>query len=148
MKSKTTLGSRVKSLRETYGLSQESFGRYINISYVAVANIEKEKTLNPHSDTMSGICSVYGTTMSWLEKEEGKMLPEGKRLLNVRQTVNDLYQDALYKELKQDKETWQQKYNELFQMFSKIIDRGGLGKSKSLSISGLYKNNRKRVSVN
>lgn len=127
----TTLGSRLKKLRDEYGLSQESFGHHIDISYVAVANIEKGKTAKPQSDTMRKIIEVYGTTEQWLETGKGEMLPEGKKELKLSANPADIYQDALYRELKADKEDWKQKYDQLLAMFSKLLDRGQLGKYKA-----------------
>lgn len=49
MKHKQTLGERVKLLREYYRLSQILFGVKVNISHVAIGNIENGITTRPQN---------------------------------------------------------------------------------------------------
>lgn len=146
MKHKPTLGSRLKDLRKEYGLSQSDFGQYIGISYVAVANIEKEITLNPQMDTMKKIVDVYGTTQEWLMEGKGEMLPEGKKqLVKASDMENNPYKDYAIQRLEKEAETWKQKYNDVFNMLSKVLDRGNLGKHKSFEYAGLQSRSKVRV---
>lgn len=137
-------GKRIKELRTALNLSQDKFASECELSTSTVSKVELG-TIPISADVLEQISERWSVSLEWLHSGKGKM--EYSKNAKKMQ-VNDLYQDALYKELRQDKETWQQKYNELFQMFNKFMDRGPMGKGESLSITGLYKNNRKRVSVN
>lgn len=137
MKNKPALGSRLKTLRLEYGISQSDFGNYIGISYVAVANIEKGVTLSPQMDTMKKIVEVYGTTSEWLNEGKGEMLPEGKRhLIKTSDAENNPYKDYAIQRLEKEADTWQQKYNQLFEMFSRYMDRSS-AKHKATELAGL-----------
>ncbi len=140
MKHKQTLGDRVKTLRGFYRLSQASFGAKIKLSYVALANIENGTTKTPHSETIQNMVTAYGTTHAWLEGGEGEMLPDGAVDLLVSQKPTDNpYKDYAIQRLEKEAATWQQKYNDLFSMLTKVIDRSALGKSEALKYAGRLK---------
>lgn len=143
---KTTINQRVFLLREKLGYTQQDFVNVCGLTTTSLSRIENGE-VEPQNKTLKKIIDNTGVDPVWLL--------EGKGELTIQEVVKEntstnLYQDALYKELKQDKETWQQKYNDLFAMFNKFIDRGGsLGKPKSFGqLAGLLKDSRSKVRVN
>lgn len=134
MKQPKTLGERVFALREHYRLNQYEFGaRLGGVSHVAIGNIERGDTKTPQKRTLQSIVDEFGTTMDWLLEGKGEMIPGGSA--EFERKSKDIYQDALYKELKQDKETWKEKYEQVFKMLSNIMEKGNLGKFKATVIA-------------
>lgn len=74
---KTTLGERVKMLREHYRKSQSEFASAIGFkSYQGVSKIENG-TSEPQDATIEKMSKQYGTTREWLLQGTGAMLPNG-----------------------------------------------------------------------
>ncbi len=141
MEDQETQGSRVRALRKAYRQSQTQFGSYINLSHVAVGNIEIGKTANPHKGTLDSIVKVFGTTHEWLADGKGEMLPNGLKELSLEiQSSENPYKDALVLELNEKANTWKEtaidwkgKYEDLFMRFNTLLDKMPMGKSKALN---------------
>jgi len=98
---KETLGERVKLLRKAYGLSQSGFAQEINMSHIAIGNLERGLATNPQPDTIHSIVNKFGTTSEWLMEGKGEMLPKGVSILEQKEAPGqNIYQDTLYKELR------------------------------------------------
>lgn len=130
---KSTLGTRLKELRDEYRLSQTAFADRVGISYVAYANIERGVTEKPQESTLESIVKQFGTTYEWLQEGRGKMLPNGKVELLSEGSVFDPARDTLYKELKEQIE------------FLKEIIRAKPNFRLALNHTGLTKERRLRV---
>lgn len=133
MKTPKTLGERLKMLREHYRLSQAAFGSKVGLSHVAVSNIEIGAVEAPRQRSLDSIIKEYGTTYEWLMNGEGEMIPGGSH--EFQKKSGDLFQDALYKELKEDKTKWEQKFNELLANYTTLVSKLNLGKFKATSIA-------------
>ena len=72
------LNDRIKELRKTLGLSQESFGEKIGITKSSVSGFENGSR-NPSEQTIKSICREYNVDYFWLTEGTGEMftnLPE------------------------------------------------------------------------
>lgn len=76
---KTTMGDRIRQLREDYSQTKADFAKTIGVAPLSVGNIERGVTQTFHTDTLNKIVSAYGTTREWLESGRGEMLPNGKK---------------------------------------------------------------------
>lgn len=102
MKTKT-MGERLTLLRDEYGLTPERLAALLNITRVAVDNIEKGISQNPRGSTIDNIVTRLGTTHEWLLNGSGEMLPNGRVQINqpANTSMFDPATDTLYKELKE-----------------------------------------------
>ena len=67
-----TIGERIKSLRETLGLTQEEFGKKIGRTRAGISAYEKgERT--PDKTTLMLIEKVFNVNPKWLEEGKGEM---------------------------------------------------------------------------
>ena len=69
-----TTGERIKSLRESLGLSQTSFGDKIGVSRDVVNNLERDR-INITDDRLLLISKTYGVRFEWLKSGEEPMYP-------------------------------------------------------------------------
>lgn len=72
------MNDRIKELRKTLGLSQESFGEKIGITKSSVSGFENGSR-NPSEQTIKSICREYNVDYFWLTEGTGEMftnLPE------------------------------------------------------------------------
>ncbi|MES2285794.1 MAG: helix-turn-helix transcriptional regulator [Bacteroidota bacterium] len=135
---KHEVNQRIKLLREHLNLTQQDFVAKCGLTNTSLSRIENNQT-EPQKGTLKKIIDNTGVSQSWLL--------EGKGELTIKEEIKDnttatgsIYKDALYVELKQQATIWQEKYNDLFQMFSKVLDRSSnLGKHKFLALSGAQK---------
>lgn len=126
---KQSLGTRLKALREAYGLSQDDFGAMIGVTNMAINRIESGKTETPQSATLKKIEGTFDTTKEWLMTGKGQMLPNGLKDLEAakaNETANP-YRDYAIQRLEKEVEreenaakTWQEKYDQLWEMFSQV----------------------------
>ena len=133
-----SMAVRIKALREALKLSQEKFATESDISTSAISKIEVG-VIEPSPDQLEKISQRWNCSIDWLESGRGSM-----SFTKTIAKATDIYQDALYKELKEvneelkkDKHDWKQKYEELFGMFSSVM-KGNLGKLKSLVPAGFF----------
>lgn len=67
-----TINERFKQVRNALDKSQTAFGRPLNLTRDAVANIELNRTsIKPL--TIDSLCDHYGVSQEWLITGEGKM---------------------------------------------------------------------------
>lgn len=78
------MGERITLLREAYNLTKAEFAEKAGVSALTIGNIERAVTQSLQPDSLKEIVDVFGTTRSWLEDGEGKMLPAGKKDLNYK----------------------------------------------------------------
>jgi len=70
------MNSRIKQIREYFGLSQIQFAQKINKSAGLISNVEIGKS-GISSDTISRIHTVFGVDEDWLKTGQGTMFPKG-----------------------------------------------------------------------
>lgn len=63
------IGKRIKSMRDSKGLTKADLARILDVSSTAVYNWEALDT-RPRGGTMLSLCRVLGTTEDWLVKGE------------------------------------------------------------------------------
>lgn len=78
---------RIKELRLSLGLSQESFGKKIGITRASVCQIENGVNSVANS-TLKAIISVYGVREEWLVNGTGDMYPQLTKEELVAQIVS------------------------------------------------------------
>lgn len=128
---KTTVNSRIKQLRTSYKLTQSEFAEWVGVTSTQLSRIENEQS-EPQNKTIKQIIAATGVNEMWMLHGEGELPNASRPQIVVTKQGDNIYQDALYKELKENASTWKQKYDELFSMFKQVLDRGGnLGKSKA-----------------
>lgn len=66
---------RIKKLRETLGLTLESFGEKVGVTRGAISNIEKGNR-NLTEQMTKSICREFGVDYIWLTTGEGEMFPD------------------------------------------------------------------------
>lgn len=67
-----TIGSRIKSVRESLGLSGSAFAEQLGLSRGALSNIERD--VNGVSErTLRLICQIYRVDYFWLTEGKGEM---------------------------------------------------------------------------
>ena len=64
---KSTIGSKIASLRKARGLTQADIGTMLNISYQAVSKWERDESC-PDFDTLSKLAQFFGVPISFFEK--------------------------------------------------------------------------------
>lgn len=68
-------GERIKKLRETLGLTLESFGEKVGVTRGAISNLEKCNR-NLTDQMKKAICREFGVDYIWLTTGEGEMFPD------------------------------------------------------------------------
>jgi len=68
-----TINERFKQVRDLLGLTQEEFGRGINIKSRAHISALESGARTVTDRIMADVCRVYGISQDWLEKGEGEM---------------------------------------------------------------------------
>lgn len=116
----STIGERIKEIRQRASMTQTEFGRAIGVSGATVSTSESGKT-NPEQRTLLLICEKFGVDLHWLETGEGerlkaqesaKLIPRLQRVLNEYPTVANALEAALEVMRPED-----------FQRLSEIIDQ-------------------------
>lgn len=84
-----TISKRIKTVRESFGLTQEEFAERIELGRSHVSLLESGKR-SPSDLTVSNICRVYGVNREWLVDGKGDkfggaqtLIESVVRLLNV-----------------------------------------------------------------
>lgn len=69
------MNSRVREVREHFGLSQAQFGERLGVSRDVISNIEYNRLKNPKQKEpiIKLICSTFGVNEIWLRSGEGEM---------------------------------------------------------------------------
>ncbi len=77
MKVETEIGTRIKALRLHFELDINQFAMHCELSPTAVYYWEMGRTKKPSKNVLLKIIETFGTTMEWLIKGMGDMLPSG-----------------------------------------------------------------------
>ena len=87
------MNERIKSIRKSYGLSQEEFGKKLKIGRSSVAKLESGEN-NPSEQTIDLICREFNINEEWLRPGEGE--PKKKRTRNqeLQAFANDVMEDV------------------------------------------------------
>lgn len=87
------MNERIKSIRKSYGLSQEEFGKKLKIGRSSVAKLESGEN-NPSEQTIDLICREFNINEEWLRTGEGE--PKKKRTRNqeLQAFANDVMEDV------------------------------------------------------
>lgn len=144
---KTTINERVRMLRTYLNQTQQEFSHVVGVTPTQLSRIENGES-SPQKGTIKQIIDSTGVNSEWLFDGIGELKVHA--VVKQTQEVNNPYRDYTIQKLEKDITTWQEKYNELFQMFNKFLDRGGnLGKPQVLNLLGAqYKANQSRTSIN
>lgn len=96
-----TVGQRIKKLRTHYNLGVKEFAQKCGLSHVAIFQMEAEKTLVPHRNSLQRIAMSFGTTSDWLLNGVEDMLPEGTKEIYLENTkAEPSFKEEIYRELK------------------------------------------------
>lgn len=140
------VAKRIVELRTAIGLGAADFGA--KTPGLSTSNLQKIESgaKSVSMKVIDGICEYWEVPKAWLLSGEDAMrFNKGK----INGTSADLYKDALYtelkesnKELKEDKNYWKEKYDQVFTMLAQVMP---LGKLKSLVPAGFFKNKESRT---
>jgi len=72
----TTIGQRIKLLREYLGLTQEEFAKHLNLNRSYISHIEKNKK-QPSDKLLRLISHTFGVSYEWLKYGRGEMWEKG-----------------------------------------------------------------------
>lgn len=134
---------RVRQLREALAISQTEMATHLDVSVSLISKIESSG-IDPSVKLLKKMSEKYGINQKWL------LTGEGVLKVNLQEKSfksENPYENYAIQRLELEAETWQQKYNDLFQLLNKVLS-GNMGKFKALSFPGSLKNDRKRVHVN
>ena len=115
-----TIGSRIKHIRKSAGLTQQRFADKLGLKQNTVATYEMDKT-TPSDRTISDICREFGVDRMWLETGEGEPFREEPRdeqiakILGQAIVGNDTARDRLIR-------AFCQLPDELFPYAERILD--------------------------
>lgn len=115
-----TIGSRIKHIRKSAGLTQQRFADKLGLKQNTVATYEMDKT-TPSDRTISDICREFGVDRMWLETGEGEPFREEPRNEQIAKILgqaivgNDTARDRLIR-------AFCQLPDELFPYAEKILD--------------------------
>jgi transcriptional regulator with XRE-family HTH domain len=139
MEKQTSMGARIKKLREHYDLSQGKFAEIVKSTVNTISNIERENTNTLQQETLNIIAKKFGTTVEWLRTGKGSMLLKGK--IDIESISNDEtsnpWKDVAFANLKAEAETWKEKYNDLYNLFNNTVAAFRVGKLNAVSSTGL-----------
>lgn len=68
---------KFKKIRETLGLSQEEFGRKLDLSISAVSRIESGETINLGHTLIALLIKEYNVNINWLLLDQGEIFGDG-----------------------------------------------------------------------
>jgi transcriptional regulator with XRE-family HTH domain len=80
MKTKPTIGGRLRSLREHYRdrqVTAKMIADAAGITPMQLNNMENDKVKTYSYDALTRIANYLGSTVEWLQSGNGKMLPAG-----------------------------------------------------------------------
>lgn len=69
------IGQRIKQVREEKRLTQEAFGRRIDLTKQAIANVENERC-NPSIEFIGKLFCNFDVNLNWLFSGKGEMFNE------------------------------------------------------------------------
>lgn len=100
------MNDRVKIIRKSLKLSQESFGKKLGVTGAGISKIESgDRNLTPQMVLL--ICQLYKVNKSWLETGEGEMFnnnPEENckldEALNIFKALRPEFQDYALEQIK------------------------------------------------
>lgn len=87
-----SVGSRIKELRNSLGLTQQKFADRLGIQRGAVANYELERNA-PIDAVISLICREFHVREAWLRDGTGEMLESKPRAEELGELVRKLLSD-------------------------------------------------------
>lgn len=123
-----TLGQRLKALREFYGHSQSEMAANIGLKgHVGIYKIEQDLVSKPQAETIRNLVKAYGTTEEWLMHGKGEMLVNGRIDVRAVSQVEESnpWRDALIAELNDKAKKLEEKYNNLYTLFSNTVSALG-----------------------
>jgi transcriptional regulator with XRE-family HTH domain len=113
------LAERIKTLRGHYNLSIKEFAHKCGLSHVAIFQLEKGKTLQPHKSTLMKIAMPFGVQTDWILHGKGDMLPNGTNNIHEPILPADMYwQQEAYQAMKQKNILLEQEVDRLWQLLS------------------------------
>ena len=71
----STIGSRIKTVRKQYNLTQEALGNLLGVQNAAISKMETDRVV-PTDASIKLICATYHVNYLWLTQGEGPMMEE------------------------------------------------------------------------
>lgn len=120
----STLGERIKEIRDEAGLSQRAFARMIGIGGSAIAMLEADRNV-PREQTVRAICDQFNISRLWLETgKPPKQLvaQEDKELVDKILHDNDPFVRAFILGVARTPGGWEKMY-EIFSAVKEELDK-------------------------
>ena len=82
------MNTRIKEIRERYGLTQEEFGKRIGSARNTIANYETGNR-NPSNAVITSICREFKVNEEWLRTGKGKLTIKRTKNQEIADFLND-----------------------------------------------------------
>lgn len=122
--------------------SQERFAEILGVSLSTVYKIEKGATIT--NDVLIALEEKVNVNPNYItsgkgEKFKNGQMPEFNETDSQAKNSTDPWRDALVMQLKYDAETWKEKYEQVWNKFTNLLERVPLGKYKPVKETALAK---------
>lgn len=87
------MNARIKSIRESVGLTQEEFGKRIGSARNTIANYETGNR-TPSNAVITSICREFNINEQWLRTGEGEMREKRTRNQELAIFANEIMEDV------------------------------------------------------
>lgn len=119
------MNSRVREVREHFGLSQAQLGERLGVSRDVISNIEYNRLKNPKQKEpiIKLICSTFGVNEIWLRSGEGEMFQATTENEELAAYLGDVMNDepeSFRRRLTLEMKNWTP---EVWQMLEEICKR-------------------------
>lgn len=95
----STIGDRLKALREFKRISQRELGDAIGLAFSSISSIENGRSESPTA--LKAIADYFKISYEWLLNGEGTT-PEGVVVPNRKETAENPYKDLLYQQMRDE----------------------------------------------
>lgn len=120
-----TLGDRIMRLMKKSGMSSQELATKIDKHFTTVDRIIHSVTQNPPDATLRKIANALNTSFEYLSTGEGEEVLQSKNFANASA---DPYRDYAIQRLEKEAETWKEKYEQVWNKFTNLLERVPLGK--------------------
>jgi transcriptional regulator with XRE-family HTH domain len=133
MKNKTA-NDRILEIREAMKYNQADFASLVGLTNTQLSRIENGEG-NPRLSTLKRICAATGANLVWLSEGKG----DRGELKAVEIDGNGPYRDFAIQQLEDERDTWRDKYDQVWKRLEFFLDRLPLGKHKPVKGSAVHK---------
>lgn len=105
----STIGERIKVVRDHYNLNQSDFGEKIGVGYAAIGLYENGKR-QVRDRVINDICRAYHISYAWLANDDGNMLSSSdaaikEKVDQIMESENDFHKRLIESIIDLDDET-------------------------------------------